>query len=369
MVEDNLDKAETTAIPEVPNTALPESQIVDDMPQKIKPQAKKKKKLPLIIGVTAILLLIVAGLVYFFIMRQPSAQQLYDQAYSGSIILDSNMKAYASVKIDSGSTKIDGEFVSNFAGSDSQGTSNLIADTEMSGVPVTIDLDSRSIDNGKQTTNYIRYNSVTSSDDTYSQNVKDYFSPVLSKWVKSTIPDKTDDTSEFSKNGAPVAVDIVTAFMPMSSMTAQDKVKYLAATEKYHVVTVDKGVTETQFKGVDARVLHVALNKDSYKQFNNEMASNLSKSAAYKKSSTQYIDDLFGTSNTFTATVYVAKNTAEFLGIEYKIDFAKPITEGNFNTTMKYIKVSVLLDYDRHYSVQIPETTITEDQFDKLLNI
>lgn len=329
--------------------------------------AKSRKKWPWILVVCVIVALIAAALVWFLVLNKTSPQQIYQQALEDAIVTNPNDQAYGSVELNSGQTHLNGQFKGNLAGSKGQFDFNLVVGAKSDNIPLTINLDMKGIDDGKNTTTYMRYNSVSSSDSKYNEPFKNYFAPVVGKWVKSTDKDTPDQQDSFEKDGPLDAVDVAGFFIPLASMSQNDKQTYLAAVKKYDLFHVGQKVTDDRFQGLEARVLKVTINKDSYRQFDNEMASSLSKKADYQKSSEQFLDDLFGNSNSFTATVYLDKNKNEFMGIKYNVNFAKPITESTFNSTMKSIDTSLLIEKNHKFSVQLPTQYISESKYQSLL--
>lgn len=219
--------------------------------------------------------------------------------------------------------------------------------------------------NGEQSEQYMRYKSVTSSDQSVNAAVAAIFKPTLDKWVKAE-PSDDDSASTFETEGALASMDIFDIFAPVAALSQPDQSAYLQAVDKYELYSVNKQITPTRYKGVAARQIRVSINKDALLEFDSEVSQSLSKAANYQRLDSQFVDEFFAGKDTYAANVYI-NNANKIIGVALDIDLKQPVTEQSFSSKVDKVSASMLFEYDRPYTITEPAGAISEDEFNNLL--
>lgn len=303
---------------------------------------------------------------WFFVLNKQTTDEIYRESIENALQRKEGYVSYESVSDD---IKFVGEIQGDLSVDSNTGNSrnDITVNTEDEGIPFSYDFELLTLAKDKNSKEaYMRARSITSSSVKYKANVEEYFAPVINKWQKLSDNEKGDDKTSFEDDGPFSGVVVSAIFIPLVHLDEADRAKYLEVLDKYDLYQVSKKFEETTFRGIAVRKLTVSVNKDTLSEFEKEVESVLNNDN-FKRTSTTFLDQLFGNDDTITATVYLSSEENQLVGVECEIKFDKAITETVFNTTMKSIDTSVLIDSSRSLNIEPPKEFITEEQYNALL--
>lgn len=345
----------------------PTVQPTDNFPPAADTKKGSPKKVPLIVLAVLVGLAGLGAAAYMLFFKQPTAQQLYRQSLENAVSVQSQ-DLFGSFDIDSGDTKVTGEFVGDLGGSESRLRADLSVSSESNGVPVSVAAEMISIGENDKSENYVRYKSVTSSNALYKPEIESYFAPTLNTWVKlAESSSETTTPTSFTDDGALAAFDALGIFAPVAQLSEADQQVFLSAVDKYNIYQVDEAIESTRYKGIEARKIKVHINKDAFTELEKELSEALSDEAEFEQYETAYVDQLFGKDNKLSADVYLSAKSATIIGVSMEVDLDVPIQESTFDTILDKINASVLIEYNRQATIEAPADTITEEMFNALL--
>lgn len=326
-----------------------------------------KKRNLFVVGGISIITIVVAVVVYFIFIMQPTSSELYRTAITKAINVKSE-SAYVSFDIDSGNSKLKGEFVGDLSGDNVRMRADIDVKTFSNGIPLTISAELIGISRDEKTDAYVRYKSVSTTDTKYAATIVNYFAPVIGKWENTSKGDKEEKKipTTFESDGGVAIFNAIGIFAPISSLSDTDQKVYLSALDKYNIFNVDKEIEKAQFKGIDSRKLEVSVKKDAFTEFEKEVSQSLSAEAKYDRLDSKFVDQLFGKNDILRATVSV-DNKGNIIGVEVKVDLEAAVTETSFNTTINSVEASVLVEYGRKMTIEAPKDAISEKEYNSLL--
>lgn len=333
----------------------------------------RKRKFVKLVLISAVILIAITGAIaaYLLYFKQPTPTELYRKSIENAISTQSD-EIYGSFDVSSDSTKMRGEFIGSPNSDKGKFRADLDVSFDQDGVP--LDLSAEMIIIGKEGKNkkdasegYLKYNSLTTSKTEYKQNVEDYFSPVINKWVKLDNDSKDDKPTNFEEDGPLAAFDTLGIFLPITKLSESDQKIFLDAIDKYNLYQVGDEIDKEKFKGIESRKIRVSVKKDALLEFEKEVSEKLSDDAGFEKFDAKFVDRLFGKDNEFSADVYFDLEESKIIGADIEIDLDKPIKEAEFNTSVDEVSTSILIEYDRKLNIEAPKGAITQSEMSALL--
>lgn len=334
----------------------------------------KKRKFIKLALISTVILIAIAGAIaaYLLYFKQPTSTELYRKSIENAISIKSD-ELYGSFDVSSDSTKMRGEFIGSPNSNEGRLRADLDVSFEQDDVP--LDLSAEMIIIGKEDENkkdasegYLKYNSLTTSNAEFKQNVEDYFSPVINKWVKLDNDNDEDKPTSFEEDGALAAFDTLGVFLPITKLSESDQKIFLDAIDKYNLYQVSDKIENERFKGIESRKVRVSVKKDALLEFEKEVSETLSDDADFEKFDVKFVDQLFGKDNEFSADVYFDLDEPKIIGASIEIDLDEPVKEAEFNTSVDKVSTSILIEYDRKLTIEAPKGTITQTEMSTLLN-
>lgn len=317
---------------------------------------KSKGKGTLITIIVIIILLLAAGAAaWYFYFNKPTAEQLYQEAFANALTTTKEKK-YAELNISTDHLTFKGGLITDTSDDSSEVSANVDVNSVVDKVPLDLNCDVISINNNRTVDSYLRLNSFTSANWAATNLLDELFAKTKGKWVKEPSEAAKNDQSDasFTTDGPTAAVGALDIVAPFATVSASDKATFLSAAKADNLFTIKKGIDDTQFRGQSARLVDVSVNKSGLEKFNNDVTNDLSSKANDKKLNQDYINALFGGRASLPFKIYIAKSSAQIVGVEYTINFAKPIAEKEFNTDMSSVDVAVLISDVGNHKITAP---------------
>lgn len=342
----------------------------------------------LIVAIVALLVIAGAVAAYFVFLNEPAAgeatadasrtgtaagesspsEELYRQALAAAVDFPSTEEISGSFDVDSGDTRFKGEFIASPGNWDK---GNIRGEVEIKssieGIPVIMAAELIAIEDGDRPDGYVKYMSVTSPDIAYKQQVEDFFAPALDKWTKMADDGDEDDGDGFDEDGAMAAMSLVDIFFPVSTLSSADREVFLSAVDSNDLYQVGEDIETTQYQGAAARKITVTIDKDTLLACDREINEAISEDADFESLDTDFIDQVFGDSDSLSADVYLSQDAASIIGVSLNLKLDPPIDETVFDTTLKKIKVNISILEDGQLTIEAPSSFITEKELDALM--
>lgn len=332
----------------------------------IEPKNNRKKIALLALIVVVIISALTAAIL---LLQKPSSKDIYLSAVSDAVSRDSG-ELYGSFDVDSENTNFSGELLGDLQSKERRLRADISVSSVLDGtVPMSLKGELIAIEENEISEGYLKYESVTSSNSTYRQNLEGYFAPVINKWIKlgEKKIEKGERSVTFEEDGALAAFELTSVFAPVAGLNKNDQEVFITAVKEYSLYEIDETIENTRIKGMDARKVKVSIQKDVFLDFEKEVNRNLSEDAEFQVFDSEFVDQVFGSDDMVTADVYLSEDEAVIIGVEYDIDLDEPVIESSFETRVERISVSFFIEYNQDTTIDKPKNAITTEQMGQLL--
>lgn len=325
-----------------------------------------KKKLLAGLGV---LVLVVGAAVatYALVLNKQDAASLYREAVANALATTAE-EPYGALTIETENIDLNGEFKGLVTGGDGSGKFEFKTESSFDGIPVKLSAEMLSLTENDKDNTYFRYRSISTDNEQFSGLLNEYFEPVINVWTKAPDTEDEEDATSFEDDGPLAVVSLLGMYAPITNSSEKDQQTYLSLMDKYDLYQVGETVEETTFKGTDARKLQVSIKKEALLAFEKEAVQQLSEDEDYEQLSEEFVDQAFGESGILRADVYLSPDEAVITGVYLETELSEEVQENAFETKMREISSSLLIDYDRDFKVEAPTDAVSEEAFSQLLS-